>query len=123
MNIVDPVVIAAIITGGCAVAAAIVAGIVAIYQSNKKKKEEKDKVIEVHVTQDKYVKIPIPPTPEHPVFLNPDDYDIDEEEFIITLAALLQRSRSPKDVSVKKLQKIVMGKVRNEQTINRRCRG
>lgn len=100
----DPVIVAAIITGGCCVVAAIVAGIVAIYQSNRKKKEEKDKVLEVHLKQDKYTEVPIPPNPEHPTFLNPDDYDIDEEDFFVTLGGLLQQSRSPKDVSVRKLK-------------------
>ena len=106
----EPVIIAAIITGGCAIVAAIVAGIVAIYQSNRKKKEENDKVIEVHIKQDKYAEIPISPAPEHPVFLNPDDYDIDEEDYFVTLGGLLQQSRSPKDVSLKKLQKNNDGK-------------
>lgn len=108
----ESAVIAALISGGCVVIAAIIGGIVAIYQSNKKKNE--DKVIEVHLNSKTQTEIPIPPPSKHPVFLNPDNYDIDEEDYFITLGGLLQQSRSPKDVSVKKLKNTYEGKDKNE---------
>jgi len=103
----EPVVIAALITGGCAVIAAIIGGIAAIYQSKKKKENEK---IELHLELENQTEIPIPPPPKHPVFLNPDDYDIDEEDYFITLGGLLQQSRKPQDVSVKKIKNTCEGK-------------
>lgn len=102
----EAVVIAAWITGGCAVIAAIIGGIVAIYQSKKKKENEK---IELHINLENQTEIPIPPPPKHPVFLNPDDYEIDEEDYFVTLGGLLQQSRNPKDVSVKKIKKTYEG--------------
>lgn len=92
-------IIAALITGACAIIAAIIAR-----ESIKKKKEEKQ-IIEIHVKPEDYIEIPTSSSPKHPVFLNPDDYDIDEENYFVTLGGLLQQSRNPKDVSVKKLNR------------------
>lgn len=105
-------VIAALITGGCAIIAAVIAGGVAIYQFKKKRKEEK-KIVELHVRTEPSPEIPIPPPPEHPVFLNPDEYDIDEEEYFVTLAGLLQQSRSPNEVTLTNIKKTYEGD-RNE---------
>ena len=98
-------VIAALITGGCAIIAAVI-GI-------KKKKEEEKKIVELHVRTEPSPEIPIPPPSEHPVFLNPDEYDIDEEEYFVTLAGLLQQSRSPNEVTLTNIKKTYEGD-RNE---------
>lgn len=93
----DFTIIAAIITGACTITAAIIAK----YQIKTKKSKNNDnnKIIE---NKDEYIDIP---TQEHPKFLNPDEYDIEEENYIVTLGGLLQQSRNPKDVTIKKINK------------------
>lgn len=101
-------VIAALITGGCAIIAAVIGGGVA-----KKKKKEEKKIVELHVRTEPSSEIPIPPPSEHPAFLNPDEYDIDEVEYFVTLAGLLQQSRSPNEVTLTNIKKTYEGD-RNE---------
>ncbi len=48
--------------------------------------------------------VPIPPiSPEYPKFLNPDQYDIDKEDYVLALGGLLEKRRREK-VSIKKLK-------------------
>lgn len=93
-------IIAAIITGVCTIVAAIITAIVAIYQIKTNKNKVKEN--EISDKRDEYISIP---TPKHPTLLNPDEYDIEDENFIITLGALFQQSRNSKDVTIKKINK------------------
>lgn len=94
-------IIAAIITGACTIIAAIIAAIVAIYQAKTNKNKVKENS-EMPNKDEEYINIP---TPKHPTLLNPDEYDIEDENYFITLGGLLQQSRNPKDVTIKKINK------------------
>lgn len=94
-------IIAAIITGVFSVIAAIITAIVTIYQAKSNKNNVKENS-EMSNKSKEYINIP---TPKHPTLLNPDEYDIEDENFFITLGGLLQQSRNPKDVTIKKINK------------------
>lgn len=91
-------IIAAIITGACTIIAAI---ITAIYQVKTNKNKVKGNS-EISNKGEEYINIP---TPKHPTLLNPDEYDIEDENYFITLGGLLQQSRNPKEVTIKKINK------------------
>lgn len=99
-------IISAIITGVCTIIAAIIAAIIALFQSKigKNKKKDNNK-IQNH--SENHIDIP---APKHPKLLNPDEYDIDDENYFITLGGLFQQSRNTKDVKLKKLKKVDRGK-------------
>lgn len=86
-----------IITGVCNIISSIIAG---KYQtkSNKEKKRNNG----ITNKSKRYINIP---NPKHPALLNPDEYDIEDENYFVTLAGLFQQSRDPKDVTIKKIDK------------------
>lgn len=88
---------AAIITGVCTIIAAIIGK--RHQRETKKSKSKEDKNISEKA---EYIEIP---TPKHPTFLNPDEFDIEDENYFITLGGLLQQNRNPKDVTIKKINK------------------
>ncbi len=103
----DTTIISAVIGAIGAIIAAIVAAIVAIYLYHKKKKDgmkknKEKQIIELHLKKED---IPISPISDHPVFLNPDEYDIDTEEYFVTMGAFLQQSRKPSDIILKRIKR------------------
>lgn len=99
----DPIVIAAIITGGLSFLGIVVTIVVKIYLAQKSEKDESSN-INFNIDFKPYTEILVTP-PKHPEFLNPDEYEVDSEDYFVTCGAFLQQDRPASDVSVRKINK------------------
>ncbi len=91
----DSIIIAAIITGSLGFLGVVLTVIVTICLERKNRKSNSSNI--------KYKSHTKVSSLKYPEFLNPNEYEIEEEGYFVTLAALLQHDSSEREVSVRKI--------------------